>query len=239
MWPLMGFESEIESNLGLKSREMTNYAASASENRLVWYAGYGSNLLRRRFDCYIKGGKPDGSRKTYTGSRDKHDPLGDEQVHLPYPLYFGSHSRVWDAAVAFIRTTVSGATTYARMYLITYGQFNDVVRQENGKNVPGSMIVPAYEDLERGDFWAIGAGIYSRLMKTGTRDGHPILTFTAARDDFAIGAPSEAYVKMIVSGLEEAYPCMRKSEIFEYLWMADGIRGAIPADVLTRWVLGH
>jgi hypothetical protein len=35
-----------------------------SDTRLVWYAGYGSNLLRRRFDCYIKGGKPEGSGKT-------------------------------------------------------------------------------------------------------------------------------------------------------------------------------
>src|SRR6185312_10705420 len=139
---------------------MTISAAPASDNRIVWYAGYGSNLLRRRFDCYIKGGKPEGSKKTYSGCRDKNDP--------------------------------------------------------------------------RGDLWTIDGGLYSRLMKTGTQDGHPILTFTATRDDFAIGAPSEAYVKMIVSGLEETYPCMRKSEILDYLDMAEGIRGAIQSDVLTR-----
>jgi hypothetical protein len=28
------------------------------------------------------------------------------------------------------------------MYLITYGQFNDVVRQENGLAIPGNIIVP-------------------------------------------------------------------------------------------------
>ena len=75
--------------------------------------------------------------------------------------------------------------------------------------------------------WTIDGGIYSRLLKTGTQDGHPILTFTATSDDFAIGAPSEAYIKMIVSGLEETYPCMRKSEILDYLDMAEGVRGAM------------
>jgi hypothetical protein len=218
---------------------MTISAAPASDNRIVWYAGYGSNLLGRRFDCYVKGGKPEGSKKTYPGCRDKSDPRGDQQILLPHALYFGAHSKAWNAAVAFIRCAASEANTYARMYLITYGQFNDVVRQENGKKVPGNMIVPPYEDLACGDLWTIDGGIYSRLMKTGTQDGHPILTFTATRDDFAIGAPSEAYIKMIVSGLEETYPCMCKSEILDYLDMAEGIRGAIQGDVLTRWVLGH
>ena len=142
-------------------------------------------------------------------------------------------------AVAFIRSAASEANTYARMHLITYGQFNDVVRQENGKKAPGNMIAPLYEDLARGDLWTIDGGIYSRLLKIGTQDGYTILTFTATRDDFAIGAPSEAYIKMIVSGLEETYPCMRKSEIINYLGMAEGIRGAIHGDVLTRWILGH
>ena len=125
------------------------------------------------------------------------------------------------------------------MYLITYEQFNDVVRQENGKKVPGKTIVPSYEDIARGDRWTIDGGIYSCLMKIGIKDGYPILTFTATRDDFAIGTPSEAYIKMIVSGLEEAYTCMFKSEIIDYLGRAEGIRGAIHGDALTRWVLGH
>lgn len=219
---------------------MANSAAAAAfDNRLVWYAGYGSNLLRKRFDCYIKGGKPEGSQKNYPGCRDKSDPREDQQVRLPHALYFGAHSKAWNAAIAFIRSAASEANTYARMYLITYGQLNDVVRQENGKKVPGDTIMPPYENLASGDVWIIDGGIYSRLMKIGTQNGHPILTFTATRDDFTIGLPSETYVKMIVSGLEETYPCMRKSEILEYLSTAEGIRGAIECDVLTRWVLGR
>jgi len=67
---------------------------------------------------------------------------------------------------------------------------------------------------------------------------HPILTFSATRDDFALGAPAEAYAKMIVSGLKETYPSMCDSQILEYLSQADGIRDVIHADVLARWVLG-
>jgi hypothetical protein len=78
----------------------------------------------------------------------------------------------------------------------------------------------------------------SRMTQENT-PGYPILTFTATRYDFAIGVPSEASIKMIVSGLEETYPCMLKSEILDYLGMAEGIRGAIQGDALTRWVLGH
>jgi len=62
-------------------------------------------------------------------------------------------------------------------------------------------------------------------MKVGIQDEHPILTFSATRNDFAIGAPSEAYIKMIVSGLEEeTYPCLLKPEILGYLGQAEGIR---------------
>jgi len=40
---------------------------------------------------------------------------------------------------------------------------------------------------------------------------------------------------MIVSGLEETYPCIHKSEILEYPRIADGIRSAIAAKALQGW----
>jgi hypothetical protein len=211
-----------------------------TEDHLVWYAGYGSNLLRERFDCYIKGGQPKGSTRTYPGCRDKADPRADSPVTLRHEFFFADHSKAWNGAVGFIRPVASNAATLARMYLISYGQFNDVVRQENGKAVPGNMIVPPYEYLSRGNHWEIaGVRLYGRLIKTGAKDEHPILTFTATRDDFVVGPPSEAYIKMIVSGLEETYPCMRKSEILDYLRRTEGIRDTIPGDVLGACVLGR
>jgi hypothetical protein len=75
---------------------MTSPTANATDNHLVWYAGYGSNLLRKRFDCYIKGGKPDGSTKTYPGCRDKTDPRDDRPVTLRHDFFFADHSDTWN-----------------------------------------------------------------------------------------------------------------------------------------------
>jgi hypothetical protein len=60
---------------------------------------------------------------------------------------------------------------------------------------------------------------------------------TLTGDDPAVGPPSEAYIKTIVAGLEETYPCLRKSEIIDYLGRTEGIRGAIQGDILARWIL--
>ena len=210
----------------------------ASDNRLVWYAGYGSNLLRERFDCYIKGGRPNGSTKDYPGCRDKSAPRGDQPITLQNALYFADRSATWNGAVAFIRPSVSAPTTYARMYLITYGQFNDAVRQENGRSVPGRVIVPPFEQLTDANEWIIeGIRLYGRLIKIGMQAEHPILTFSATRNDFVIGPPSEAYIRMIVAGLNESWPCLQRADILGYLSQAEGIRNVIDPDLLAQWVL--
>jgi hypothetical protein len=211
-----------------------------SDNRLVWYAVYGSNLLKKRFGCYIAGGKPEGSTKEYPGCRDKTPPREDRSITLQHELYFAGHSVAWNAAIAFVRHAAYGAQTHGRMYLLSYGQFNDVVRQENGRDVPGAIVVPPHDELADGDHWSIdGYRLYGRFIKTGVDDGHPVLTLTAAQDNFAVGKPGEAYVKTIAAGLEETYPCMRKSEILDYLSKTEGIRGLVQPDVLARWIMGR
>jgi hypothetical protein len=124
------------------------------------------------------------------------------------------------------------------MYLISYDQFNDVVRQENKRRIPGETIVPDYQEIaQRSDWHLANVRLYGRMLRIGVERTIPIITFTATRDNFRVGAPSECYVRTIVSGLEETYPCLAKSEIRDYLLGCDGIRGAIPPDELTRWVL--
>jgi hypothetical protein len=159
-------------------------------------------------------------------------------VHTdPQPL-LRQRSKSWGGAIAFIRRTVSDALTYGPIYLITYGQFNDVVLQENRQDVPGSVVVPSFEGLAQADHWEIDDfDFYGGVIKIGARNGHPILSLTAAHENHKVAAPSEAYVKTIVSGLKETYPCMRKSKILDYLGRTQGIRDAIPADTLAPWVL--
>lgn len=196
-------------------------------DRLVWYAGYGSNLKRSRFECYVN------------GCRDRSAPRGDRPIELPYELYFAGHSQTWGGAPAFIRQSTRNIRAYGRIYLISYDQFNDVVRQENGRNGSGRIIVPDHAELTYGTAWSIlGTGKYRRILRIGIDEGISIVTITAEQNDVQeIAAPSECYVRTIVSGLEETYPCLSKSEIRDYLLRCDGIRGIVPPDELTRWVL--
>ena len=50
------------------------------KNNLVWYACYGSNLLKKRFLCYIQGGKIEGCKKSYFGCDDKSPPIDVENI---------------------------------------------------------------------------------------------------------------------------------------------------------------
>jgi hypothetical protein len=88
---------------------------AVTEDHLVWYAGYGSNLLRERFDCYIKRGQPKGSTRTYPGCRDKTDPRADRPVTLRHEFFFADRPDAWNGAVGFIRPVASNAITFARM----------------------------------------------------------------------------------------------------------------------------
>ena len=58
----------------------------------------------------------------------------------------------------------------------------------------------------------------------------------AGHENHVVGAPSEAYVKTIMSGLKEIYPCMRNSKILAYLSSTEGICKAISEDTLTEWL---
>lgn len=218
---------------------MSAHGNSISDDHLVWYATYGSNLLRGRFDCYIQGGQPTGAVNAYAGCRDRATAREARRVVLPYSLYFAERSKTWGGAIAFIRRTISDTRTYGRMYLMTYGQFNDVVRQENGRPVPSTIVVPPFEALANANHWEIADyRLYAGIIKIGARHNHPILSLTAGHESHVVGAPSEAYVKTIVAGLKETYPCMRNSKILAYLSGTEGISKAISEDTLAGWLSG-
>ena len=98
---------------------------------LVWYGCYGSNLYKKRFSYYIKGGRPEGSNKCYKGCSDKSVPRDDKQIMIPYKLYFAKESPSWEnMGIAFIKTEMNESVeTMGRMYLIKKDQFVEVVMQ--------------------------------------------------------------------------------------------------------------
>jgi hypothetical protein len=202
----------------------------------VWYAGYGSNLSHERFLSYVGGGLAPGASERSIGCRDKTPPAESRPISLRFELYFAGYSTTWRGARAFIRPG-SSSLTYGRMYLITDDQFNDVVRQENSMGVSGERFIPPFGELQALDSLELpGPHAYRLLVKVGSAEGWPILTFTTPATDPAIGAPSERYVKVIAAGLKETYPALRTEDISRYLLRAEGIRDRISAGELFRWV---
>lgn len=211
-----------------------------SSRHLVWYASYGSNLnYRDRFMCYISGGKPPGSSTTNPGCRDKKPPLDSRPIELNFELYFAHYFKGWRGAAAFIRGPGNAQdVTLGRMYLITDDQFNDVVLQENGKQVDGTRFVPSFDDLLNQQSSILSSQLYyGRLLRIRVEERAPVLTFTTSKD-LLIGPPSEAYIKVIVSGIRETYPAMSDSEICNYLLRADGVRGNLQPETIASWVAG-
>ena len=144
--------------------------------KLVWYASYGSNLKRKRFMCYIKGGTPEGSARKCDGCfRDRSDPIESRPISLNFELYFAGQSKTWgNGGVAFIRDSSERGLTLGRMYLITDEQFNDVVMQGNDKTPDGSRFVPAFNQLVSQSQSNLSDKLwYGKLLNIGSEGGCP------------------------------------------------------------------
>jgi hypothetical protein len=182
--------------------------------RHVWYAAYGSNLSRERFDVYMSGGRPEGATHTYPGCRNPAPPMDDVPGVIDTELAFGGWSQTWGGGVAFVRDR-PGALTRARLYLLTLEQFEDVVAQENWL-IPGSVTIEPSEEQVVLD----GDHTYRLVMPLGKRDGTPILTVSQLVAT-ETAPPTVAYLTHIAHGLRESHG-MTHSEIVSYLADAPG-----------------
>lgn len=187
----------------------------------VWYVGYGSNLHKQRFLCYIEGGIPQFGESWNKGCADKTPPLEDKRITVSYPLYFAlpdnkTTTDNWGAGgVAFIDPEENEQSkTLCRMWKITDAQYSEVRKQEGG--------------------W------YKKEIQLGENGGIPIFTITHGVVLTNVVPPSDAYIKTIALGLRETYG-FRVEETVDYLLDKTGIQGRIGKDALTNIVisLGH
>jgi len=176
----------------------------------VWYAGYGSNLHKQRFLCYIEGGTPCFGKRRTEGCKDTTLPGKDRRKDIPYQLYFAlpqgqTTTGNWgEGGVAFIHPNKDdNAETHCRMWKITTEQYEEVKRQE-------------------------GRGWYNKEISLGTHDDIPIYTITNGVILGNIISPSEAYVKTIALGLRETCGCCDE-QIFDYLIKVPGIQFQLQA----------
>jgi len=198
-----------------------------AQPELVWYVSYGSNMYIDRLMCYLAGGTPAGTQYTHLGCRDPRPPHRAFGCGLPGGVYFATTSTLWGGGRAFYDPELIGpnfiGTAAARAYLITPGQFSDIVAQEMHR-APGTDIdLTAVLATGRAE---LGPGRYETLLYVGDIDGHPALTFTAPwhAHDVPWTAPSAPYLRMLAGGLREAH-CWNTHQAAGYLAQLPGARG--------------
>ncbi|MFJ2216695.1 histone deacetylase [Streptomyces sp. NPDC101062] len=170
-------------------------------SRQVWYTSYGSNTHLGRLAHYINGGRPPGASRVHPGCRDRRPPAASVPVELPGALYFATESDLWGGGRAFYDPDAPGRVL-ARAHLVTVGQFSDIAAQEMYRE-PGTDL-----DLTRAlttGRQTLGDGRYETLVRAGTRDGLPLLTFTAPwhLHDVPGNPPSAVYLAHLYAGLRE------------------------------------
>jgi hypothetical protein len=206
---------------------------------LVWYASYGSNLLKERFMCYIRGGRPEGTTKNYRGCSDTALPTNDKQINIPHELYFSKQSAIWEnKGVAFIRSTRDDRKmTMGRMYLINIQQFVEIVRQENALEPNDDSINIDIRSTIANGGSIITGNWYSRIIYLGTENEYPILSFTGSWSDHerVPNAPGLRYLSVISKGIKQTYN-KTDHEIIDYLLNSEGITGRITRETLADLV---
>ena len=194
---------------------------------LVWYVAYGSNMRAARFNSYISGGRPQGTRRTYLGCRDQSPPLRDIGIHLAGGLTFAGRSSVWAGGIAFYNPHADGEVA-ARGYQITFGQLSDIVAQEVRRPVRGDF---ALDDGEVEGRWPVGSHTYETLLHLDDRDGLPMFTITSLQD-LEPTPPSAPYLRTMLDGLGEAFGWTTDERV-RYLLQAPGITSAWTASRLV------
>jgi hypothetical protein len=208
-------------------------------------------LFRDRFLCYIRGGQPLGSSRRYFGCNDKTLPKGDIAFKFKHGLYFAGESLSWEKkAIAFVSETPGEETTLARIFLIRFDQFDQVLQQERGIAHPlVNHICPELDYIV--DHGMCFANLdptvpsdkkmstrYERLIYLGAKWGFPIVTFTALApaDSITKREPSAAYLQAISRGIREVFPDATLDELCEYFLGKDGIVGNIQPQQLRNWL---
>lgn len=188
----------------------------SDNNSYVWYVGYGSNLSKQRFLCYIEGGKPRYGQKNNDGCTVKTAPKEDSPFQISHSLYFAlpdgeKETENWgQGGVAFINPTKEEEVnkwSLGRMWKITRKQYSEVRKQEGG--------------------W------YNREIFLGEEKGIPIFTITNKENLSNALKPSDVYLKTMALGLKETYH-LTDEKIAEYLMTKNGIKGDFTKSKLIK-----
>ena len=207
----------------------------------IWYASYGSNLSKARFMSYVNGTVPEGLVTSHPGCRDTSEPTGDIAMSFPGRMHFAGKSSRWGGGGASFVDASSVGKALGRAYNISMEQFDDIIAQENRKEV-GSIKVDIEELLDTGKTSVSDSLPYGTLVHVGDYLGAPVITLTSSfsaqksleessnldgKVDVATRVPNANYLRTIGLGLKEAFNMTDKQQ-------ADYLRGAPGAEDITR-----
>lgn len=188
-----------------------------AQDQRVWYAAFGSNLLRERFEVYLTGGLIPGATdgRAQAGARDRSLPTEDRPLSIDHDLYFALRSSRWGGGgVAFLDpNTRTSQPTLGRAWNISLQQLADVYRQEN--RAPVEIEIDLDHLLANGFHDRLDSN-YGRLLHLGHLDGLPVLTFTTRQRHPETTRAHGSYLEVIRQGLMESWE-LRPSEIAHYL----------------------
>jgi hypothetical protein len=134
-------------------------------------------------------------------------------------LAFAWESPTWGGGIAFYEPDAEGVVL-ARAYLITPGQFSDVLAQEMRRE-PGADV--DLSEVIRNRRHSLGPGRYETLHLTGELDDRPVVTFsTPDVDQLGIRAPAEAYLATMARGLRDTHG-LSEQAVVDYLAGCRGV----------------
>lgn len=204
----------------------------------VWYAAFGSNLVRSRFLVYLTGGmnpvSPSGREQQ--GARDPSMPSGDQPFRIERTLLFTGSSPQWgDGATAAVDFDHNPITpTYGRAYRLTTSQFEDVMRQKCRASSCEALDLP---QLRAAGHLDMSPGRYGRAAFVGTLDGEVVATITTLSRPAGLGPAHHSYLRVMAAGLHEAWG-MGPEEAAAYLASRPGNAGIVDPSELASTLSG-
>lgn len=212
---------------------------------LIWYVGYGSNLSQSRMLNYIEGTVPGGLSSKQEGCRDNQSPKRTVGLEIQGKMHFAGRTSRWGGGGSAYIDRDPRARSLAKGFLITMEQLDDIVAQENGREV-GSVRLDTAKVLAEGSMLVDPTFVYCELVHLGDYDGVPAFTLTgdfsaqdslehsrfeAVASDISTRAPNLNYIRTIGIGLEETFG-LSKAQQAEYLRGASGLEDTSKGDIV-------